>query len=267
MVGWLFGSIISYAFLRGRKKGKRLDLNLESETLIPSQHHSNLSLGSRPTHGHLPSETSSLGVSQLSTTMGTTRLSYQVEPLLLPQETPLLSDQASPTPNQAHHQIIQSTDHIPWPARQDYQQQLQSSPYAAPQSSLAHTSPVLPPNTLYNRQSQGQGLTARRSSTMMYDPDPTTSQHPPPDNDRMKRRKSQLYVLHHDGGSPPVTILHEAGTEIVELPPLYARAREGETTEDSDAASGSPPSTQQQSSSPEQPRQAGPLPTKMRLVS
>jgi len=34
---------------------------------------------------------------------------------------------------------------------------------------------------------------------------------------------SQLYVLHHDSNVPPVTIFHESGTEIVELPPRYPR--------------------------------------------
>jgi hypothetical protein len=33
----------------------------------------------------------------------------------------------------------------------------------------------------------------------------------------------QLYVLHHDSNIPPVTIYHESGTEIVELPPRYPR--------------------------------------------
>jgi len=34
----------------------------------------------------------------------------------------------------------------------------------------------------------------------------------------------QLYVLHHDSNIPPVTIFHESGTEIVELPPRYGNA-------------------------------------------
>lgn len=32
---------------------------------------------------------------------------------------------------------------------------------------------------------------------------------------------NQLYVLHHDSQVPPVTILHQDGTRIVELPPRY----------------------------------------------
>lgn len=32
---------------------------------------------------------------------------------------------------------------------------------------------------------------------------------------------SHVYVLHHDSNIPPVTIFHENGTEIVELPPRY----------------------------------------------
>jgi len=32
---------------------------------------------------------------------------------------------------------------------------------------------------------------------------------------------SQVYVLHHDSQQPPVTIFHQDGTNIVELPPRY----------------------------------------------
>lgn len=35
--------------------------------------------------------------------------------------------------------------------------------------------------------------------------------------------QSHVYVLHHDSNVPPVTIYHESGTEIVELPPRYLR--------------------------------------------
>ncbi|KAF8973517.1 hypothetical protein BDZ97DRAFT_374532 [Flammula alnicola] len=33
--------------------------------------------------------------------------------------------------------------------------------------------------------------------------------------------QNQVYVLHHDSNASPVTILHQNGTEIVELPPRY----------------------------------------------
>lgn len=33
--------------------------------------------------------------------------------------------------------------------------------------------------------------------------------------------QSQVYVLHHDSQQPPVTIFHQDGTQIVELPPRY----------------------------------------------
>ncbi|KIM47926.1 hypothetical protein M413DRAFT_22504 [Hebeloma cylindrosporum] len=33
--------------------------------------------------------------------------------------------------------------------------------------------------------------------------------------------QSQVYVLHHDSQQPPVTIFHQDGTKIVELPPRY----------------------------------------------
>ena len=35
------------------------------------------------------------------------------------------------------------------------------------------------------------------------------------------QQQSHVYVLHHDSNIPPVTIYHESGTEIVELPPRY----------------------------------------------
>ncbi|KAK0465235.1 uncharacterized protein EV420DRAFT_1513490 [Desarmillaria tabescens] len=35
-------------------------------------------------------------------------------------------------------------------------------------------------------------------------------------------QSGQVYVVHHDGGRAPVTVYHENGTEVVELPPRYA---------------------------------------------
>jgi len=32
---------------------------------------------------------------------------------------------------------------------------------------------------------------------------------------------NKVYVVHHDSNAPPVTIYHEDGTQIVELPPMY----------------------------------------------
>ncbi|KAG7441460.1 uncharacterized protein BT62DRAFT_974606 [Guyanagaster necrorhizus] len=40
---------------------------------------------------------------------------------------------------------------------------------------------------------------------------------PPP-----TRQSGQVYVVHHDGGRAPVTVYHEDGTQVVELPPRYA---------------------------------------------
>ena len=37
------------------------------------------------------------------------------------------------------------------------------------------------------------------------------------------QQQSHVYVVHHDSNVPPVTIYHESGTEIVELPPRYLR--------------------------------------------
>jgi len=39
--------------------------------------------------------------------------------------------------------------------------------------------------------------------------------------------QNQIYVLHHDSQSPPVTIYHEDGTRIVELPPRYPASSSG----------------------------------------
>ncbi|KAK0199696.1 hypothetical protein DFS33DRAFT_1388002 [Desarmillaria ectypa] len=36
------------------------------------------------------------------------------------------------------------------------------------------------------------------------------------------RQAGQVYVVHHDGGRAPVTVYHEDGTQVVELPPRYA---------------------------------------------
>lgn len=35
-----------------------------------------------------------------------------------------------------------------------------------------------------------------------------------------------VYVLHHDRDAPPVTIYHEQGQQIVELPPMYSQNRQ-----------------------------------------
>lgn len=45
----------------------------------------------------------------------------------------------------------------------------------------------------------------------------------PPESVFPAAAPQQLYVLHHDSSIPPVTIFHESGTEIVELPPRYPR--------------------------------------------
>ncbi|KAK0506019.1 hypothetical protein EDD18DRAFT_1455412 [Armillaria luteobubalina] len=37
-----------------------------------------------------------------------------------------------------------------------------------------------------------------------------------------RTQSGQVYVVHHDGGRAPVTVYHETGTEVVELPPRYA---------------------------------------------
>ena len=51
-------------------------------------------------------------------------------------------------------------------------------------------------------------------STVTTSPEPVASAAAP-------QQQSHVYVLHHDSNIPPVTIFHESGTEIVELPPRY----------------------------------------------
>lgn len=53
-------------------------------------------------------------------------------------------------------------------------------------------------------------------------PPPASSRHlvaPTPSN--TPPRPHQVYVVHHDSQVPPVTIYHQEGTQIVELPPRY----------------------------------------------
>lgn len=45
-----------------------------------------------------------------------------------------------------------------------------------------------------------------------------SSTSPPPST----RQAGQVYVVHHDGGRAPITVYHEDGTQVVELPPRYA---------------------------------------------
>lgn len=62
---------------------------------------------------------------------------------------------------------------------------------------------------------------------LTYAPEPSS---PPPQNimqppqSTPASRPNQVYVVHHDSQSPPVTIYHQDGTNIVELPPRYPPA-------------------------------------------
>ena len=53
---------------------------------------------------------------------------------------------------------------------------------------------------------------------------PGSSRHLPtrtPTTSTSPSRSHQVYVVHHDSHVPPVTIYHQDGTQIVELPPRY----------------------------------------------
>ncbi|PFH54750.1 hypothetical protein AMATHDRAFT_72516 [Amanita thiersii Skay4041] len=41
---------------------------------------------------------------------------------------------------------------------------------------------------------------------------------------------SQVYVVHHDGGRPPVTVYHQDGTQVIELPPVYDEGTSAHST-------------------------------------
>lgn len=46
-----------------------------------------------------------------------------------------------------------------------------------------------------------------------------------------KKQGGQVYVVHHDGGRAPVTVYHQDGTEVVELPPRYVDEPSGSGTD------------------------------------
>ena len=60
--------------------------------------------------------------------------------------------------------------------------------------------------------------------------------HPPTSPTTETGTGRQVYVVHHDGGRAPVTVYHEDGTEVVELPPRYAGSSSGGTTSDRDGS-------------------------------
>ncbi|KAF8877596.1 hypothetical protein CPB85DRAFT_1343597 [Mucidula mucida] len=74
--------------------------------------------------------------------------------------------------------------------------------------------------------------------------------------------------IHHDGGRAPVTVYHEDGTEVVELPPRYANAegimsqRPGQRPDTINSSSDPTRSAQNAPDYFNQPRQTGPAPKK-----
>ncbi|KAJ4476612.1 hypothetical protein J3R30DRAFT_3487786 [Lentinula aciculospora] len=74
-------------------------------------------------------------------------------------------------------------------------------------------------------------------------------------HDPNSAQSRSVYVVHHDGGRAPVTVYHEDGTEVVELPPRYidggsttvsgpsdARSRRSDIRSDSDSQPSAEPS-------------------------
>jgi len=102
--------------------------------------------------------------------------------------------------------------------------------------------------------------------------DTVTTPPPPPEpasSPSATQQQGHVYVLHHDSNIPPVTIFHESGTEIVELPPRYPQnasqsdvRSEGQTRTDN-RSDGS--RTDSQLLAVHEPRQPAPLRKSPRL--
>ena len=58
-------------------------------------------------------------------------------------------------------------------------------------------------------------------------PLPSSAARPLPSDNSSYGTHNQIYVVHHDSQAPPVTIYHEDGTRIVELPPRYPASSSG----------------------------------------
>lgn len=80
-------------------------------------------------------------------------------------------------------------------------------------------------------QSHASGHTPSLSATqhrLTYEREPSSPTAMQPQHTALQQshdmtpsRPSQVYVVHHDSQTPPVTIYHQQGTEVVELPPRY----------------------------------------------
>ncbi|CAA7259975.1 unnamed protein product [Cyclocybe aegerita] len=85
------------------------------------------------------------------------------------------------------------------------------------------------PGSAYGPSIPG-GRAASSAHEHLVPPVPTPAPAQPP---------SQVYVVHHDSQTPPVTIYHQDGTQIVELPPRYPPHSAVQSEALSDARSGS----------------------------
>jgi hypothetical protein len=70
----------------------------------------------------------------------------------------------------------------------------------------------------------------RTSVAVTHAPEPSFSHHGPPTETHHDpappHNPGAVYVLHHDSNTPPVTIYHEQGQQVVELPPMYTQNRQ-----------------------------------------
>jgi len=64
---------------------------------------------------------------------------------------------------------------------------------------------------------------ARKPSSSAVTPAPPTEPSAAPSS-------SHVYVVHHDAGRPPVTVYHQDGTEVLELPPRYMGSDQTESS-------------------------------------
>ncbi|KIY67429.1 hypothetical protein CYLTODRAFT_397114 [Cylindrobasidium torrendii FP15055 ss-10] len=92
-------------------------------------------------------------------------------------------------------------------------------------------------------------------------PSSPASPHPNPmqgEQSGARQPSNHVYVVHHDGGVAPVTVFHDDGTEVVELPPRY---RDGEGSGQGDERSEGTQSRSERSGSSPLPPASRPLPS------
>ncbi len=163
---------------------------------------------------------------------------------------PLLA--TSPIPR-THSPFPPPRTHSPFPpSRAGHGMPYQVEPFHMPDEvgQLYHAPPS-------QSHASASGYTASYTASLTGVQPPTTVGHhdplppstpPPPlpsvqsSAESPNARPRQVYVMHHDSGLPPVTIYHQEGTEVVELPPRWSpptATDEWQSSSDARSASGS----------------------------